>query len=521
MSHPVWIDLSAATERQVVETDVCIIGAGAAGLYLAAELGRRGIAVVLIEAGPAAAVEAAAIGFNPVFSADMYPGATTGRFLGLGGSTTRWGGALVPHTAHDRREGGRLDRDWAHIVGCVNAQAPTVLSRLGYSKGADFNRYAQQTLGVAGQALTAGGFDTQASLLLPFTRKNLLGLLGRSGRLKAPPRVFFNAVAKTWAPRAGHTEAARLSQVRAVSRSGHELTVNAHRFVIAAGTLESARLLLEIDESGSQPLLRAGAAAGCYLADHLSVPIADVAAESLGRASALFAPRFAGPWMRGIRLLEQQPGRDAPRAFAHFIFTTESPGFTLAKELLGAVQGRRLPRITPKCVMAGMGDLMKLAYHQYAHSRLYIPKGKPIHLQLDMEQHPVRENRVQLTDQRDEYGRRVASIHWRVSDQDMASITTLADRFLSHWPGERAHLPDLHARVIGNDGSKPYDAYHPVGTCRMGDDAEAVVDHGLKVRGVENLWVVSTGVLPSAGTANPTFTMLCLAQDLAEHLAGL
>jgi choline dehydrogenase-like flavoprotein len=52
----------------------------------------------------------------------------------------------------------------------------------------------------------------------------------------------------------------------------------------------------------------------------------------------------------------------------------------------------------------------------------------------------------------------------------------------------------------------------------MGDDAEAVVDHNLKVWGVENLWVISTGVLPSAGTANPTFTMLCLTHALAEHL---
>jgi choline dehydrogenase-like flavoprotein len=115
----------------------------------------------------------------------------------------------------------------------------------------------------------------------------------------------------------------------------------------------------------------------------------------------------------------------------------------------------------------------------------------------------------------------VASIHWRVSDQDLASITTLAHNFFSHWPGERTDLPVLHARVIGNDGSKPYDAYHPVATCRMGEDAEAVVDHALKVWGVENLWVVSTGVLPSAGTANPTFTMLCLAQGLVDHLSQL
>lgn len=69
------------------------------------------------------------------------------------------------------------------------------------------------------------------------------------------------------------------------------------------------------------------------------------------------------------------------------------------------------------------------------------------------------------------------------------------------------------------DEVKPHDAYHPVGTCRMGEDGEAVVGRDLKVRGFANLWVASTGVLPSAGTANPTFTMLCLTQQLAEELA--
>ena len=52
----------------------------------------------------------------------------------------------------------------------------------------------------------------------------------------------------------------------------------------------------------------------------------------------------------------------------------------------------------------------------------------------------------------------------------------------------------------------------------MGKEKESVVDENLKVYGTKNLWVVSTGVLPSAGTANPTFTMLCLADRLVEQI---
>ena len=57
-----------------------------------------------------------------------------------------------------------------------------------------------------------------------------------------------------------------------------------------------------------------------------------------------------------------------------------------------------------------------------------------------------------------------------------------------------------------------------MGVCCMGKKKESVVDENLKVYGTENLWVVSTGVLPSAGSANPTFTMLCLADRLVEQI---
>jgi choline dehydrogenase-like flavoprotein len=517
-----WVDLAAASESLKVEADVCLVGAGAAGLYLARQLSDRGHSVVLVEAGPLRALGTESAGFLPEFGVDPYPGATLGRYFGLGGTTSHWGGALVPHTAHDLGQ-GRPDLDvWAHIVSTVSAQSTAVLKVLGYSREPEFEAFAQRCLGVVGTALQESGLAVQSGLLLPFRRKNLLHLLDGAGQgARNQPRVFYQAVAKTWLTQGVGAGDARVEELLAVSRNGHELRVTARRFILTAGAIESARILLEMNGATYNRLLRPGAQTGVGLSDHLSVPIADVPPKSNACAIRWFAPRFQGSWMRGLRMLEGMPDGTTPRYFAHFVFPMESAGFRVAKELLGAIQARRMPRIGVGDLLRGMGDLTQLAMNQYLRSRLYLPPNQPIRLQLDMEQAANPENRVSLSHQIDEYGRRLAHIDWRITDRDLATITATADSLLARWPDQASGLPELIPRPIGSEHAKPHDAYHPAGTCRMGHDAGAVVDHDLKVWGVDNLWVVSTGVLPTAGTANPTFTMLCLAQKLAGRFNSL
>jgi choline dehydrogenase-like flavoprotein len=515
-----WFDLSTCPDLKTLETQICLIGAGAAGLYLATQLANQGLQVLIVEAGSKTCVDTKTIGFEPVFTAAPYPGATLGRFFGVGGSTARWGGALVPHSEVDRRDRGALGNSWDRIVELVAARSQAVLQQLGYPQQGNFFSFPDSLLPDTASLLKRSGIDLQSGLYLPFQQKNLRGLLSHRPASSGDLTIVFNAVAHRWQPQSG-SQGWRLGELTAIARNGHQLTVRARQFVIAAGAIESTRLLLEMDESSSRSLFKPTMALGHYLGDHLSLPIADVTEASLGRASHLFAPRFVGDWMRSFRFLERATQPSLPRSFAHFIFDHQTAGFELAKTVLSSVQQRRLPSLDLAQVSQGVGGLVGLAYGRYAQSRLHIPAGTPTHLSLDMEQIPAYGNRISLTDRKDGYGRRVVSIDWQISDQDRAMLAKVAHSFLSKWPGAAAGLPSLQPKVMGESTCKPYDAYHPTGTCRLGDGPEAVVDSNLRVWGSENLWVVSTAVLPSAGTANPTFTLLCLAHDLADRLAKI
>jgi choline dehydrogenase len=82
-------------------------------------------------------------------------------------------------------------------------------------------------------------------------------------------------------------------------------------------------------------------------------------------------------------------------------------------------------------------------------------------------------------------------------------------------PGLEFQTDDELARLAGDIGTT---IFHPVGTCRMGraDDAEAVLDARLRVRGVANLRVVDASVMPDITSGNTNSPTLMIAERAAE-----
>jgi choline dehydrogenase len=83
---------------------------------------------------------------------------------------------------------------------------------------------------------------------------------------------------------------------------------------------------------------------------------------------------------------------------------------------------------------------------------------------------------------------------------------------------------DSEADMRAHIRQQTFTLYHPVGTCRMGSDAEAVVDTELRVRGVDGLRVVDASVMPTVPRGNtnaPTIAIAERAADLIRHGAAV
>jgi choline dehydrogenase-like flavoprotein len=321
--------------------------------------------------------------------------------------------------------------------------------------------------------------------------------------------------------------------VEARDLSGDSLRVNAHEFIFAAGTIETTRLVLLLDQ-----LTNGHAFAGCevlgrYLQEHLGAKVADLRPRDRATTNRFFGYRFDRGTRRSLHLDLSPRAQEADRvggAIVHsYMVPTEDSGMAVMKRLLRSRQSGdyRLSVHDMARVARQSDELVRGLFWRVVNNQHYWPADLEHQLDVWIEQQPCRENRVQLSKHRDALGVPMARVHWAPQERDERTFRACISRLKSFWSRNHiGHACDLEWIPEASDNSASVTAIahpinHPSGTTRLGTDPRtSVVDPRFCCHLVPNLSLASASVFPTAGSAGPTYTLAEIALALADRVGA-
>lgn len=507
------------------QPSVCIIGAGAAGLTLAKTLAARSWKVTIVEGGHLDASTSYDSESRVAIVGTPHRGVDVGRFRGWGGSTTRWGGQLWAWEPYEFRE--RVPQGiqaWPIAFEEVASRTDAAFELVGLPH-ASLTPSEAVSLGVEPLGLNPAEFKLKYSTWLPWRKRNLGATVG--SKLRSAPNVTVHA--ESTATHLLLDEAGRrVSGVLIRNKSGAESTLTADVVVVAAGAIETSRLLFLLDQPSSRSQTRWHWLGRAFM-DHLSVRMARFRPNDLRQFARIFAPIFARGAQHTPRMLLQPSVLEHEGllgCYGHWeVQSGPNSAFSILRETLRAFQsGKRSPLSLDelKKLVFGVSDLFRLASGVIISRRRYFDRGAEIFLRVDVEQRPDPESRLFPTGVFDSFGLPRVALDWHVSPLEQETALRAAARI-----GKELDRLNIGKLDIENDpfasgtpwGELKGDSFHMMGGTRMaGQPTDGVVDTNCKVFGIDNLFIASTSVFPTGGMANPTLLLICLTMRLADHL---
>lgn len=542
-------DARKITANDVIESEVCIIGAGPAGMTLAKELNGQDFRVCLLESGDInrtcqptqSLAEGEIIG-------DLHANLIEARQRQFGGTANLWKDRtgnnhysvrLLPLDKIDFEK-----RDWVpysgwpfsklHLDPYYERAEHLFRLRAAAYEGKDWEEQGKSQL-----PLASDRFKTSVYQFGPrnvFTHELPLEL-ARSANITS----FLNANAIELE---ANETAQSVTRVRAACLSGNQFYIEAKIFILATGGIENARLLLLSDRAQKGGLGNQNDLVGRFFMEHPSLKIGAIVPKhtQIFNSAKLYDLHWANNLlvMGKLSLSETMMHRHhlvnsglilvpRPKAF-------NSPGVEALKNL------KALPRMkfneAVSCfgkTLRGAGDIGNYIFQKAFNSSAFAYSvslgGWSSHKYNDRrfgmfeicassEQVPNPNIRVTLSEERDRLGmRKTQPVSWKWNPIEIKSFVglqkLLAEEVSQAGLGYFQPWIDFEAENIPTSTSQ----HHHLGTTRMHlDPKQGVVDQNCRVHGISNLFVAGSSVFPTGGYANPTLTIIALAIRLGDRV---
>jgi choline dehydrogenase-like flavoprotein len=529
--------------------DICIVGGGAVGIALALTLKDAGRDVIVLEAGGLQREEEVqALYQGTVADPRLHRPIDTYRERGLGGTTTVWSGRCMPYDPIDfEKRAWVQESGWPISYDSVARYYPRAnklceAGAFAYSAASAFREPIRPMIrGFAGEAFTT-------ELLERFSPPTNFGQRYRERLVSAANvRIILHASVTEIQLNAEGSSVAAL-EVR--TPSGAILPVKAKEYVLAAGGLESTRLLLASRAVQRNGIGNAHDVLGRYYMCHLAGTIGSFHA-SAGRGAVWNGYEIADDGTYCRRRLALLPQAQREHRIGNFIARLHHPRIADPAHGSGVLSALHLGQaMVPKRFRLRL-EGKQMGLREAAHhggnvlrdapaivsfaSRMVVNRGlagrkypsvviqaRSNRYSLDFhgEQEPNPHSRVTLTSDVDALGMPRLAVDWRYTKLDLDTVATSLKLFAEDVQRSGCGAFDYHPDEVESEMTR-YGAYagHHIGTARMGDDPKrSVVDADCRVHGVQNLYVAGAAVFSTSSQANPTLMAVALALRLADRL---
>jgi choline dehydrogenase-like flavoprotein len=514
-----FLDARSLGEGSLVEADICIVGAGAAGITLARDLADGKRRVLLLESG--------GLDFDQE-TQELYDGRSIGqaftpliadRLRYLGGTTNHWSGSCHPFDPIDFER-----RDYVKASGWPfgrEALDPYYRRAHDVCQLGPFTYEAKDWAGSDRGVLDLGADARLTTRIYQYSPPTRFGQVYRRdlemGR-DLTVCLHANVVAIETDGNGGSVTGLRLACLH-----GPKLRARARLYVLAAGGIENPRLLLNSNRAQKAGLGNGADLVGRYFMDHAFLPNAATVLlnQRLGALGLYSGVDIDGH--RAAGYLYPEPALQRREQLLSFSLGLE-PGTLPDKDfaklsalaIWHAVKAGHWPRdlgFHVARIWRGFEWEADTVYGRLVHA-------EPLTYSVNYmgECPPDPESRVTLIDEVDALGLRRVQLDWRLPG-DFDKATRRGLELLAEDLG-RAGIGRLRLNFAdGEFRSAVQNAHHHMGTTRMHrDPKQGVVDGNCRVHGISNLYVAGSSVFPTYSFDDPTMTIVALALRLSDHL---